>query len=89
MSKNGEIRRDEVCVDSTPNGIQLYVCHGMKGNQFWTYNEKTKHLKNGIRCMAINEEKNKVYMEYCDDVKLSQKWILENFNSTRIAILSD
>ena len=40
LSKNGEIRRDEACLDYSGTQIILYPCHGSKGNQLWEYNDK-------------------------------------------------
>ncbi len=37
LSKNGEIRRDEGCMDYAGQNVVVYPCHGMKGNQEWTY----------------------------------------------------
>lgn len=36
-SKNGEIRRDETCLDYSGHDVVLYPCHGAKGNQLWLY----------------------------------------------------
>lgn len=36
-SKNGEIRRDETCLDYSGHDVVLYMCHGAKGNQLWLY----------------------------------------------------
>lgn len=33
LSKTGEIRRDEVCLDYAGEEVMLYPCHGSKGNQ--------------------------------------------------------
>lgn len=33
LSKAGEIRRDEACLDYSGNDVVLYPCHGSKGNQ--------------------------------------------------------
>lgn len=38
LSKSGEIRRDETCLDYAGQEVILYPCHGSKGNQFWQYN---------------------------------------------------
>ena len=37
MSKAGEIRRDEGCMDYAGQFVMMYPCHGMKGNQEWMY----------------------------------------------------
>ena len=41
LSKHGEIRRDEGCMDYAGQYVMIYPCHGMKGNQEWIY-EKVK-----------------------------------------------
>lgn len=38
LSKDGEIRRDESCVDYAGKDVMIFPCHGMKGNQEWRYN---------------------------------------------------
>ena len=37
LSKEGEIRRDEACLDYAGSDPILYPCHGSKGNQYWEY----------------------------------------------------
>ncbi|KAB7505234.1 putative polypeptide N-acetylgalactosaminyltransferase 9 [Armadillidium nasatum] len=37
LSKEGEIRRDEACLDYAGADVILYPCHGSKGNQLWEY----------------------------------------------------
>ena len=39
LSKEGEIRRDEGCMDYAGQFVMMYPCHGMKGNQEWVYEE--------------------------------------------------
>lgn len=40
LSKEGEIRRDEACLDFAGKDVILYPCHGSKGNQLWLYDDK-------------------------------------------------
>lgn len=40
LSKDGEIRRDESCIDYAGANVMIFPCHGMKGNQEWRYNHK-------------------------------------------------
>ncbi len=42
LSKEGEIRRDEACLDYAGSDVILYPCHGSKGNQFWEYDHEVK-----------------------------------------------
>jgi polypeptide N-acetylgalactosaminyltransferase len=39
LSKTGEIRRDEACLDYAGSDVILYPCHGSKGNQYWEYED--------------------------------------------------
>ncbi|XP_014216914.1 putative polypeptide N-acetylgalactosaminyltransferase 9 [Copidosoma floridanum] len=41
LSKAGEIRRDEACLDYSGTDVILYPCHGSKGNQQWIYDPTT------------------------------------------------
>lgn len=42
LSKEGEIRRDEACMDYAGSDVILYPCHGSKGNQYWEYNPEVR-----------------------------------------------
>ncbi|XP_022123861.2 putative polypeptide N-acetylgalactosaminyltransferase 9 isoform X2 [Pieris rapae] len=86
-SKNGEIRRDETCLDYSGHDVVLYPCHGAKGNQLWLYDPNTKLLKHGSseKCMAINKNKDKIVMESCKDGESRQMWNMENFNPDRLS----
>ena len=45
LSKEGEIRRDEGCMDYAGQYVMMYPCHGMKGNQEWVYEDVSiEHL---------------------------------------------
>ncbi|XP_021184453.1 putative polypeptide N-acetylgalactosaminyltransferase 9 isoform X2 [Helicoverpa armigera] len=86
-SKNGEIRRDETCLDYSGHDVVLYPCHGAKGNQLWLYDAHTKLLKHGSseKCMAISRSKDKIVMETCNESEARQMWNMENFNAERLA----
>lgn len=43
-SKNGEIRRDETCLDYSGHDVVLYPCHGAKGNQLWLYDPNVSNI---------------------------------------------
>jgi polypeptide N-acetylgalactosaminyltransferase len=44
LSKTGEIRRDEACLDYAGQEVILYPCHGSKGNQYWEYNSTVSFI---------------------------------------------
>jgi hypothetical protein len=61
LSKLGEIRRDDGCLDfsggindaNKDDKIIVYPCHGMKGNQQWTYAEVTAHEICSIETISL------------------------------------
>jgi polypeptide N-acetylgalactosaminyltransferase len=57
MSKEGEIRRDEACLDIRAEQVFLYHCSGSKGNQRWEYDEANHRLKHVLtkKCLTISE----------------------------------
>uniref|UniRef100_U5EVC4 Polypeptide N-acetylgalactosaminyltransferase n=1 Tax=Corethrella appendiculata TaxID=1370023 RepID=U5EVC4_9DIPT len=85
-SKTGEIRRDEACLDYAGQDIVLYPCHGSKGNQMWNYSPQTKQVRHGSsdKCLAINESKSKLIMQECDPYKEAQKWLFQNYDSSKL-----
>jgi len=83
MSKTGEIRRDETCLDYGQGTVILYSCHGGKGNQEWEWVEwgGLLHPTSG-KCMALNEKGDGLVMEECAKQNLRQHWQLENYNNS-------
>ena len=47
FSESGEIRHDDVCLDwsGDDENVKLISCHGMGGNQKWTYNPKYENTQ--------------------------------------------
>ncbi|XP_073812248.1 polypeptide N-acetylgalactosaminyltransferase 9 isoform X1 [Musca autumnalis] len=86
LSKAGEIRRDEACLDYAGHDVMLYPCHGSKGNQFWTFNNETKQIRHGSsdKCLAISEKRDKIVMEECNGGQLRQQWRLENYDPSKL-----
>jgi len=83
LSKTGEIRRDEQCLDYAGDHVTLYPCHGSKGNQYWKYNEETRQVTHGSseKCLSVDDEKANLIMDACDPDKMQQKWEFENYKS--------
>ncbi|XP_055619694.1 putative polypeptide N-acetylgalactosaminyltransferase 9 isoform X2 [Toxorhynchites rutilus septentrionalis] len=86
LSKTGEIRRDEACLDYAGQDVILYPCHGSKGNQFWNYSPSSRLLRHGSsdKCLAINESKQKLIMADCDAAVEAQKWIFQNYDPSKL-----
>ncbi|XP_043269819.1 putative polypeptide N-acetylgalactosaminyltransferase 9 isoform X2 [Venturia canescens] len=86
LSKTGEIRRDESCLDYSGTDVILYPCHGSKGNQHWIYNPQTKQIRHGSsdKCLAITESKQRLLMEECTSSSSRQKWSFENYDPSKL-----
>lgn len=87
LSKTGEIRRDEACLDFAGTDVILYPCHGSKGNQFWMYDHQTHTLKHGSsrKCLALSTNKDRLLMESCDAAEPRQRWKFGTFNPSNTA----
>ncbi|XP_058809673.1 putative polypeptide N-acetylgalactosaminyltransferase 9 [Phymastichus coffea] len=86
LSKTGEIRRDESCLDYSGTDVILYPCHGSKGNQQWTYNTQTKQIRHESsgKCLAITESKQRLLMEECNPSAGRQRWAFENYDPSKL-----
>ncbi|XP_014483748.1 PREDICTED: putative polypeptide N-acetylgalactosaminyltransferase 9 [Dinoponera quadriceps] len=86
LSKTGEIRRDESCLDYSGSDVILYPCHGSKGNQQWIYNPQTNHIRHGSsdKCLTITESKQQLVMEECSPNAPRQKWSFENYDPSKL-----
>jgi len=84
LSKLGEIRRDDGCLDfsggihdaNKDDKIIVYPCHGMKGNQQWIYKENNQlyHPVSNL-CLALSDDSKHVRMSQCDEKNQRHKWI--------------
>eukprot|EP00090_Calanus_glacialis_P041322 TRINITY_DN7278_c0_g1_i1.p1 TRINITY_DN7278_c0_g1~~TRINITY_DN7278_c0_g1_i1.p1 ORF type:complete len:653 (-),score=163.54 TRINITY_DN7278_c0_g1_i1:80-2038(-) len=86
MSKTGEIRRDDACIDYGGTDVILYPCHGTRGNQWWIFNQDEKTLKHAVsrKCLSISENKEKLLMEDCSTENSRQRWDMQNYNETLV-----
>ena len=86
LSKTGEIRRDESCLDYSGSDVILYPCHGSKGNQQWIYSPQTNHIRHGSsdKCLAITESKQQLVMEECSQSAPRQRWSFENYDPSKL-----
>ncbi|XP_076167807.1 polypeptide N-acetylgalactosaminyltransferase 9 isoform X1 [Ptiloglossa arizonensis] len=86
LSKTGEIRRDESCLDYSGTDVILYPCHGSKGNQQWIYNPQSKQIRHGSsdKCLAITESKQRLIMEECSPNAARQRWSFENYDPSKL-----
>jgi len=85
LSKLGEIRRDEACLDFGGAEVIVYPCHGDKGNQLWTYdvnNELFKHASE--KCLAMSEDRSKLLVEACDPANSRQRWKVQNYDASKL-----
>lgn len=75
----------KVCFDAVSHNspVTLYDCHGMRGNQLWSY-RKDKSIYHPISnsCIDSSAAEKRVFMNSCDPTSPSQQWMFENTNST-------
>ncbi|XP_061179940.1 polypeptide N-acetylgalactosaminyltransferase 5-like isoform X2 [Saccostrea echinata] len=76
LSKNGEIRRDDGCLDySGGENVIVYPCHSQKGNQEWQYREDNSiYHANTQKCMEVSVDGQKLTMKTCTGID-RQIWL--------------
>jgi len=85
LSKDGEIRRDESCVDYAGKDVMIFPCHGMKGNQQWKYdhnNHQLLHVVTG-KCLEMTKDGAKLIMSPCDISNQYQNWTFKEYNEEK------
>ncbi|CAL1274073.1 unnamed protein product [Larinioides sclopetarius] len=86
FSNEGEIKRDEACLDYSGGDVILYPCHGAGGNQMWIYdpNLHTIQQTSSRKCMELAPDKQSVLMALCSGSP-RQKWLVQNYEPTELA----
>eukprot|EP00096_Caligus_rogercresseyi_P012238 TRINITY_DN506_c0_g1_i5.p1 TRINITY_DN506_c0_g1~~TRINITY_DN506_c0_g1_i5.p1 ORF type:complete len:614 (-),score=127.29 TRINITY_DN506_c0_g1_i5:1253-3094(-) len=82
MSKTGEIRREDSCMDYAGSEVILFPCHGSKGNQEWIYNNEETSLMHGPthKCLSLSPKRDKLIMSVCDSNEPRQRWRFSTYN---------
>jgi polypeptide N-acetylgalactosaminyltransferase len=85
LSKDGEIRRDESCVDYAGKDVMIFPCHGMKGNQEWRYDPETHQLLHVVtgKCLEMTKDGAKLLMQPCDTDNTYQNWTFKEYNEKK------
>lgn len=66
LSRTGEIRQGDDCLDFPGVSIIIYPCHGGRGNQEWTYKEDGTIRQVGTkRCLTLSSDRRFLTMEQC------------------------
>ncbi|KAK8404121.1 hypothetical protein O3P69_000290 [Scylla paramamosain] len=89
LSKNGELRREEVCAEVPPTPgmptqrVRMVRCHGRRGNQEW-YLTQTGHVvhKPSNKCLdrAYKQSMDDVFVADCANT-ITQQWLFDHYNS--------
>ena len=83
-TKQGEIRRDDNCLDSTGTVVRNMWCHGVKGNQFWNYDAASQQFVHqpSHKCLTVSANMKKVVLNVCNKTNPGQIWEIKLSHST-------
>ncbi|XP_063825889.1 putative polypeptide N-acetylgalactosaminyltransferase 9 [Ostrinia nubilalis] len=85
-SPDGEIKREDKCLDYIFSIVTLYICGGR--SQVWIYDTKTKHIRHmdTQKCLQVAKfsEGLRLILEKCS-TSSAQMWVVENFIVDRLA----
>ncbi|KAI6241685.1 Polypeptide N-acetylgalactosaminyltransferase [Aphelenchoides fujianensis] len=84
-SKDGEIRRDESCIDYAGKDVMIFPCHGMKGNQEWKYNHDSHQLLHTVsgKCLEMSRDGARLLMSTCSTSNAYQHWTFQEYSADR------
>lgn len=85
LSKDGEIRRDESCVDFAGQEVMIFPCHGMKGNQEWKYDHKKSQLLHKVtnKCLEMTKDGARLQMRPCETTNEYQQWVFKEYDEQK------
>nr|CAD7201293.1 unnamed protein product [Timema douglasi] len=88
LSKAGEIRHNTFCLDYTGQGIFLYPCHGVGGNQLCRHNPNTGIIKQNWdeMCLAISESRMRLNVKRRTSINPRHLWKFERFNTYKMLL---
>ena len=72
---------DDICLDvsdySPGTSVMLYRCHGMEGNQLFSYDLKSRAIRHDLshNCLTVGEKT--LIIDKCDSSSLYQQWEFE------------
>lgn len=84
LSKEGELRREDTCLDSEGYeniAVAMATCHGQGGNQKWTHDRETgtiNHVGGGCLDRLYATNGGVIFIKPCTG-SLSQKWEFEYY----------
>lgn len=84
-SKDGEIRRDESCIDYAGKDITIFPCHSMRGNQEWKYDHKIHQLLHVVsgKCMEMSKDGARLLMTQCETGNSYQSWTFQEYDEDK------
>ncbi|KAK3554809.1 hypothetical protein QTP70_033843 [Hemibagrus guttatus] len=75
----------KLCFDaiSQSSPVTLYDCHGMRGNQHWSYRrDKSLYHPVSSGCMDCSPSDKRIFMNKCNPESATQQWLFQRVNVT-------
>ena len=83
LTKQGQVTREDHCLDYDGKELAMFRCHGLGGNQQWSWDPQTKLLKKLTydRCLQWDLE---LSLVVCDPNQPKQKWLMQNYKPNNL-----
>ncbi|XP_016959200.1 polypeptide N-acetylgalactosaminyltransferase 8 [Drosophila biarmipes] len=92
LSNRRELKSGYYCLEVRNQGkdLRIYQCHGQSGNQFWSYDPKSRQviagqMANFRQCLEAHPKTSAVTSSVCDPKKSSQQWKFGYQNNQRLS----
>ncbi|XP_055628520.1 putative polypeptide N-acetylgalactosaminyltransferase 9 [Toxorhynchites rutilus septentrionalis] len=84
FTSEGEITREDHCMDFNGKKLEMIRCHKMKGHQLWVYEEQSKQFRHVHYNRCLEWSGHGLQMSDCVVEESKQKWILQHYNASNL-----
>ncbi|XP_055592041.1 putative polypeptide N-acetylgalactosaminyltransferase 9 isoform X2 [Uranotaenia lowii] len=82
----GEVTREDHCLDYDGKKLEMIRCHGMRGNQEFRYSKPFQQFKHSLSGLCLGWGETHLVMDICDSDNKRQIWVMEHFNASNVKV---
>ncbi|XP_058465129.1 putative polypeptide N-acetylgalactosaminyltransferase 9 [Malaya genurostris] len=84
FTSDGELTREDHCMDYDGSKLDMIRCHRMKGNQLWTFDSDNKQFRHAYHLRCLEWDAGKLKMNECVGGKIKQQWLIQHYNASNL-----
>ncbi|XP_058836082.1 putative polypeptide N-acetylgalactosaminyltransferase 9 [Topomyia yanbarensis] len=84
FTSDGEITREDHCMDFDGTKLDMIRCHRMKGHQLWVFDSDSKQFRHVYHKRCLEWDAGKLKMSDCAEVGTKQQWLIQHYNASNL-----